>query len=85
MCFRKILYKECDLVQIFNVIPVIEIQLESHAIFFFCSWGKHVMHYSLSIWTITGQHNQLNALAAMLASQEAGITMQNAAGSLSRF
>ncbi len=36
-------------------------------------------------WTITGQHNQLNALAAMLAAQEAGVSMISAADSLSRF
>ena len=36
-------------------------------------------------WSITGQHNQLNALAAMLAAKEAGVSMNDAADSLSRF
>ncbi len=36
-------------------------------------------------WQITGQHNQLNALAAMLAAKRAGISMQAAADSLGRF
>jgi len=36
-------------------------------------------------WGITGKHNQLNALAAILAAKEAGVSMSAAAESLSRF
>ena len=36
-------------------------------------------------WSITGSHNQLNALAAMLAAQQAGVSLSQAADSLSRF
>ncbi|VAW45789.1 UDP-N-acetylmuramate:L-alanyl-gamma-D-glutamyl-meso-diaminopimelate ligase [hydrothermal vent metagenome] len=36
-------------------------------------------------WSITGQHNQLNALAAMLAAKRAGVSMRAAADSLNRF
>ena len=36
-------------------------------------------------WSITGQHNQLNALAAMLAAKRAGVSFKAAADSLSRF
>ncbi|MFC3192838.1 UDP-N-acetylmuramate:L-alanyl-gamma-D-glutamyl-meso-diaminopimelate ligase [Marinicella sediminis] len=36
-------------------------------------------------WFITGRHNQLNALAAMLAAGEAGVSLTDAADSLSRF
>ncbi|MCF6299827.1 MAG: UDP-N-acetylmuramate:L-alanyl-gamma-D-glutamyl-meso-diaminopimelate ligase [Proteobacteria bacterium] len=36
-------------------------------------------------WKITGIHNQLNALAAILAAQEAGITIKQAAKSLEKF
>ena len=36
-------------------------------------------------WAITGRHNQLNALAAMLAAGEAGVSLTAAADSLSRF
>jgi len=36
-------------------------------------------------WAITGHHNQLNALAAMLAAGEAGVSLSAAADSLNRF
>ena len=36
-------------------------------------------------WSITGRHNQLNALAAMLAARQAGVSLQDSAQSLSRF
>ncbi|WP_154222641.1 UDP-N-acetylmuramate:L-alanyl-gamma-D-glutamyl-meso-diaminopimelate ligase [Marinicella rhabdoformis] len=36
-------------------------------------------------WQIPGQHNQLNALAAVLAAREAGIGIKQAADSLTRF
>jgi UDP-N-acetylmuramate: L-alanyl-gamma-D-glutamyl-meso-diaminopimelate ligase len=36
-------------------------------------------------WSITGQHNQLNALAAILAAKRAGVSIRAAADSLSRF
>lgn len=36
-------------------------------------------------WAITGQHNQLNALAAILAAKEAGVSLTAAAESLRRF
>ena len=36
-------------------------------------------------WAITGRHNQLNALAAMLAAREAGVSLAAAADSLNRF
>jgi len=37
------------------------------------------------IWGISGQHNQYNATAAMLAAQRAGISLSESALSLSRF
>ena len=36
-------------------------------------------------WSITGRHNQLNALAAILAAQQAGVSIQSAAQSMTRF
>ena len=36
-------------------------------------------------WKIPGQHNQLNAMAAMLATKQAGVSIEQAADSLSRF
>lgn len=36
-------------------------------------------------WSITGQHNQLNALAAILAAKRAGVSIRAAADSLNRF
>lgn len=36
-------------------------------------------------WQITGKHNQLNALAAMLAARQAGVSLQDSAQSLARF
>ncbi len=37
------------------------------------------------VWDIPGQHNQLNALAAMLAAQHAGVDLQQSATSLAKF
>ena len=37
------------------------------------------------VWSITGQHNQLNALAAVLAAKRAGVSIKAAADSLGRF
>ncbi|WP_223787398.1 UDP-N-acetylmuramate:L-alanyl-gamma-D-glutamyl-meso-diaminopimelate ligase [Marinicella meishanensis] len=36
-------------------------------------------------WSITGRHNQLNGLAAMLAARQAGVSLTDSAQSLSRF
>lgn len=36
-------------------------------------------------WNITGQHNQLNALAAVLASKQAGVSIEDAAKSIEKF
>jgi len=36
-------------------------------------------------WAITGQHNQLNALAAILAAKQAGVSFENAAQSMTKF
>ncbi|MGJ8662331.1 MAG: glutamate ligase domain-containing protein, partial [Marinicella sp.] len=36
-------------------------------------------------WNITGKHNQLNALAAILAAVSAGVAIEQAADSISRF
>lgn len=36
-------------------------------------------------WSITGQHNQLNALAAILAAEKAGVSIEAAATSIAKF
>ena len=36
-------------------------------------------------WNITGQHNQLNALAAILAAEKAGVKIEAAANSMAKF
>ncbi|TDR20456.1 UDP-N-acetylmuramate:L-alanyl-gamma-D-glutamyl-meso-diaminopimelate ligase [Marinicella litoralis] len=36
-------------------------------------------------WSITGKHNQLNALAAILAAKQAGVAIQDAARSMEKF
>lgn len=36
-------------------------------------------------WQITGQHNQLNALAAILAAKQAGVSMDDAVDSINQF
>lgn len=36
-------------------------------------------------WSLPGQHNQLNALAAILAAKQAGVSIENSADSLTRF
>lgn len=36
-------------------------------------------------WNITGSHNQLNALAAVLAARQAGVTIEAAADSITKF
>lgn len=36
-------------------------------------------------WSITGKHNQLNALAAILAAQQAGVSIEAAAKSMAKF
>ena len=51
--------------------------------------GFHIMQAENRLatidWSIPGQHNQLNALAAVLAAKEAGIEVKDAADSLTRF
>lgn len=36
-------------------------------------------------WNITGSHNQLNALAAILAAEKAGVSIEDAAASMAQF
>lgn len=74
--------------------PVLTFGKDANADYWVRSDAEHVTAFDVmqgnqlmaSIdWHIPGEHNQLNALAAMLAAQQAGVDFKHSAESLSRF
>ncbi len=74
--------------------PVVSFGRSEQADYWLQSSGSDPRHFAVHDasgelakvnWSITGEHNQLNALAAMLAARQAGVPITAAAESIVRF